>query len=89
MKVIIIGGNDCMVDNYKNLCKQYKCKVKVFTQPFTKKQIGNPDLLILFTNTVSHKMIHCALSAGKQNEVVRSHSSSMSALRDILDKHVC
>lgn len=93
MSITIIGGNDCMANNYKSLCKQYKCKAKVFTQPSgqMRKQIGNPDILILFTNTVSHKMIHCALSAvnGKESNIVRCHSSSMSALKEILEKHVC
>ncbi len=27
-----------------------------------KNQIGNPDLIILFTNTVSHKMVQFVLS---------------------------
>lgn len=91
MSITIIGGNDCMVSNYKNLCKEYSHKAKVFTQPAgsMKKQIGSPDMLILFTNTVSHKMVHCALSAvdGKCPNIVRCHSSSISALRDILEQH--
>lgn len=90
MSIAIIGGNDCMVKEYKDLCKQYRCKAKVFTQPCgIKKQVGSPDLLILFTNTVSHKMVKCALAAtnGKCSNVVRCHSSSMAALREILEKH--
>ena len=37
------------------------------------EQIGSPDLLILFTNTVSHKMVKCAITeAEKCNaEIVR------------------
>lgn len=90
MSITIVGGNDCMVKEYKNLCKSYNCKAKVFTQPGgIKRQMGSPDLLILFTNTVSHKMVHCALAAanGKCRQVVRSHSSSMSALKEILEQH--
>ncbi len=89
MSITIIGGNDCMVGNYKKLCKSYDCKAKVFTQPAgIKKQVGSPDLLILFTGTVSHKMVKCALAAvGKCPKVVRCHSSSMSALRGILEEH--
>lgn len=92
MSITIIGGNDCMVRDYKNLCKEYSCKAKVFTQPSNqmRRQMGAPDLLILFTNTVSHKMIKTALSAtsGKNSEVVRCHSSSLSALKDILEQYV-
>lgn len=90
MSVAIVGGNDCMVHRYKQLCKQCGCKVKVFTQPQgIKNQIGTPDLLVLFTNTVSHKMVKSALSStcNKTSTVVRSHSSSLSALKDILSKH--
>lgn len=63
MSVVIIGGHDRMVCQYKEICKQYKCKAKVFTQMTAKlsDQIGEPDLVILFTNTVSHKMVRCAV----------------------------
>lgn len=63
MSIVIVGGHDRMVGQYKKICKSYKCKCKVFTQmeaDFGKK-IGCPDLLVLFTNTVSHKMVKCAL----------------------------
>ena len=47
MSVVIIGGHDRMVCNYKNICKQHKCKAKIFTQMpgDFKKQIGNPDFV--------------------------------------------
>ncbi len=66
MSVVIIGGHDRMVSQYKKICRNYKCKAKVFTQMSASldKQIGSPDLLVLFTNTVSHKMIRCALDEG-------------------------
>ena len=59
MSVVIIGGHDRMVRQYKEICRNHKYKAKVFTQMCTglDKQIGSPDLLILFTSTVSHKMI--------------------------------
>ena len=88
MSIVIIGGHDRMVCQYKKICKDYKCKVKIFTQMpgNLKDQIGSPDLFVLFTNTVSHKMIRCAVDEAKRNqiEVVRSHSSSKTALEDIL-----
>ncbi|MCI5697440.1 MAG: DUF2325 domain-containing protein [Clostridiales bacterium] len=92
MSIVIIGGNDCMVCKYKNLCKDYNCEAKVFTQMkgTMKSRIGNPDLLVLFTNTVSHKMIRVATNEAKASNlpIERCHSSSLSALRGILDKHV-
>lgn len=90
MSIVIVGGNDCMVRQYKNLCKEYKCKAKVFTQMngTLRNKIGSPDFIVLFTNTVSHKMIKCALSEakGKDTIVTRSHSSSISSLKNILEE---
>ena len=59
MSVVIVGGHDRMVAQYKKICKSYKCKVKVFTHMGAdfNKQIGCPDLLVLFTGTVSHKLM--------------------------------
>lgn len=90
MSVVIVGGNECMIRQYKNLCSEYHCKAKVYPKMSGGlKSIGSPDLLVLFTNTVSHKMIRCALSESKgQNvKIERSHTSSINALKDILEKH--
>ena len=67
MSVVIIGGNECMSRKYTDICQEHGCKAKVFpkeTGPLEKK-IGSPDLMILFTNTVSHKMIQGAMKAAK------------------------
>ncbi|MEG0291265.1 MAG: DUF2325 domain-containing protein [Anaerovoracaceae bacterium] len=88
MSVVIIGGNDCMVTKYIELCKEYDYKAKVYTQMkgTLRDKIGNPDLLVLFTNTVSHKMVKCALSSakGSKTKIKRCHSSSLTALKGIL-----
>lgn len=88
MSVVIIGGNERMECQYKEICKQHRCKAKVFTKMKgnLKTQIGNPDLIILFTSTVSHKMVHCALKEAQRYNVPveRSHSSSANALNTIL-----
>lgn len=90
MSVVIVGGNECMAGRYKSLCSDYKCKAKVFPKKSGGlRNIGSPDLLVLFTNTVSHKMVQCALSEtkGRDVKVIRSHSSSMQALKSILEEH--
>ena len=90
MSVVIVGGNECMVREYKELCKEYKCKAKVYPKMSGgMKNIGTPDLLVLFTSTVSHKMVRCALNEAKgQNvRIARSHTSSMSAVKSILEDH--
>lgn len=91
MSVVIVGGHDRMVCQYKQICKNYKCKAKVFTQmPGNfKAQIGKADLIILFTSTVSHIMVSGALQEASRNNinVARSHSSSSCALKRILEEH--
>ncbi|MCD7866022.1 MAG: DUF2325 domain-containing protein [Clostridiales bacterium] len=91
MSIVIIGGHERMETQYKNICRKYKCKAKVFTKMKTdlKNKIGNPDLMILFTSTVSHKMVHCALSEAERSNAIieRSHSSSASALIGILEQY--
>ena len=81
MSVVIVGGHDRMVCQYKKICKQFKCKAKVFTHMSAdlNKQLGQPDLFVLFTNTVSHKMVKTALDEAKRSnaKVVRSRSSSL------------
>ena len=80
MSVVIIGGNECMERQYQQICKKHGCKAKVFVKEKSgfSKQIGTPDLMILFTNTVSHKMVLSAVTEAKKNDVniVRTHSSS-------------
>ena len=91
MSVVIIGGNECMVRQYKDLCQEYNFDAKVFPkQSSSLKGIGSPDLMVLFTGTVSHKMVKNALheTKGRNVRVVRSHTSSMSALKNILEEHI-
>ena len=93
MSVVIIGGNERMVCQYKEICKAHNFKAKVFTKMAAdgKSKIGKPDLIILFTSTVSHKMVHCAIQEASRNNIAveRSHSSSASALKEILGGFTC
>ena len=87
MSVVIIGGNERMVCQYTDICKDYGCKAKVFPKEHgsVKKKIGNPDLMILFTNTVSHKMVITASQEAKKNNIpiARINTSSATALRSV------
>ena len=91
MSIVIIGGNECMVCQYEKICKDYGCKAKVFAKEkgCLRKKLGNPDLMILFTNTVSHKMVNTAVSEAKKNKIriARTHSSSAAALTDVLETY--
>lgn len=88
MSVVIVGGNEGMACQYESICKEYGCKAKVFTKEngSLKRKLGCPDLLILLTNTVSHKMVISASQEAKRNHVpiARVHSSSAAALHSVL-----
>lgn len=91
MSVVIIGGHERMENRYKEICKKYNHKSKVFTKMKSDlgSQIGCPDLVILFTSTVSHKMVRCAVAESERHHsrLERSHSSSASALIQILEAY--
>ena len=91
MGVVIVGGNERMACQYETICKGYGYKAKVFCKEngSLKKKMGCPDLLILFTSTVSHKMVISAAQEAKRNNipVARVHTSSAAALHAVLSAH--
>ncbi len=91
MSVVIVGGNERMERRYKELCQQYRCEASVFTKPRggLKAKVGSPDLMIFFTDTMSHKMLHGALCEikGQNTRVEYCRSASLSALKTVLEKH--
>lgn len=90
MNIVIIGGNECMVCRYKELCREYNCNAKIYPKMSSGlKNIGTPDLLVVFTGTTSHKMVRCAMQNVKSQNVpiARCHTSSLVALRNILTQY--
>ena len=64
------------------------CKAKVYVKEngSLKKKLGTPDYLLLFTSTVSHKMMLSASKEAKRNNIPIAYvpSSSASALHSVL-----
>ncbi len=93
MSVVVIGGNDRMASRYKEICRSYNCKAKVFTQMPSdlENMIGKPDLMVVFTNTCSHKMVTSVnhRSAKFNIPVARIHNASAAALRSVLEQYCC
>ena len=73
MSVVIVGGNECMVRRYEDLCREYSCKAKVFAK----------------TDRGMQKMLSIAMGQAKKKNIPVAHSatSSVSALKNILDIH--
>ena len=91
MSIVILGGNECMERQYSDVCRKYGCKAKIFCKPGAdiKNRIGSPDILILFTHTVSHKLIQNALkNITSDTKIIRSHTSSLNSLHGILGEMV-
>lgn len=92
MSIIIIGGNEKMISKYKSVCKMHNCKAKVFVDPVRnlRKMIGSPDIIVLFTGTVSHKMVEIAVQEAEKSNisVLRSHNSSGNALSSLLEGYL-
>ena len=88
MSIVLVGGHDRMQDIYINVCSKHGVNAKVYTQMPARfdKAIGNPDRVILFTNTVSHKMVIAAVKEAKKKNIniIRCHSSSVSSLENTI-----
>ena len=91
MSVVVIGGNDRMASRYKDICRAYNCKAKVFTQMPSdfENKLGMPDLMVVFTNTCSHKMVARVNERSRKHDipVARVHSASVSALKKIMEQY--
>lgn len=79
-----------MHDEYKGICSKRGHHVKVYTQMPARfdKVIGNPDGIVLFTSTVSHKMVLVATKEAKRKKIpiIRCHNSSAASLEGLLQK---
>ncbi|MDR0513444.1 MAG: DUF2325 domain-containing protein [Treponema sp.] len=87
MNIVIVGGNERMVCQYSDICKNYGCKAKIFVKENGMKgKLGCPDLLVLFTSTVSHAMVNGVVKEAKRNNIpiARVRSSSATALDQTL-----
>ena len=87
MSAVIIGGNERMERRYSEVCADFGWKAKVYTKESSLRgRVGCPDLLIVFTNTVSQKMLMAAVKEAKKNgsEILHVNSSSVSALHSAL-----
>jgi len=91
MSVVILGGNECMVRRYQDVCAQHGHEAKVFTHLKTDMggKIGSPDLLVLFTGTMSHKLLKSAINEtrGGNTVIARAKSASVASLKAILASH--
>lgn len=91
MSVVVVGGNDRMATKYKEICKSFDCKAKVFTQMPSnfEQKLGFPDLVVVFTNTCSHKMVIQVNQKAEKHKflVAKIHNASINALKTVLEQY--
>ena len=84
MSVAVIGGIDRLRRLYEKKGLEFGFKVKVFSQkaPGIRKRLNGVKGLVLFTDTVSHRLVKEALMVARKQgiPVERSHSSSLNGL---------
>lgn len=90
MCIAVVGGVKGIERNYKESIEKHGIKCKMFNQksPDFDKKIKNVDAVIIFTNTVSHKMsIECSKICKKNNIILKQpHSSSICKLEEALNE---
>lgn len=88
MCVTLIGGMDRLKPNYMACARESGHQLKCISRNeanFADKT-GNPDMLIVFTNKVSHEARRKAscLARAKNIPIVFAHSCGISTLRECL-----
>lgn len=88
MSIVIVGGNNSVDAHYQDIRKKSNCKSKVFTQMPAdfEKNLRNPDLIVVFTEICSHKMLGTVKKSSEKSGVPVEQiiSSRVSALKEFL-----
>ncbi|SKA62692.1 DUF2325 domain-containing protein [Desulfobaculum bizertense] len=88
MCAVVVGGMDRLKRDYIDTAKRLGIRLKVFTgkENVIAPKMGQADLIVLFTNQVSHKAKKEVVSYAKANDIQlhMSHSCGISTLRSCL-----
>jgi hypothetical protein len=91
MSAVLVGGMDRLHKEYINAAKGMGVNLKVFTgqERSIKSQLGDLDMLILFTDKVSHAARQEVIKHAKSNNIPlhMAHSSGVSSLRKCISGH--
>lgn len=89
MCAALVGGMDRLRKEYIDTAKEMGVSLKVFTgqERSIKNQLGELDMMILFTGKVSHAARQEAIKHAKANKIPvhMVHSSGVSALRKCIE----
>lgn len=90
MCAAVIGGMDRLKRDYIDAAKRHGIRLKVLTGKENRigDKLGQTDLVILFTNQLSHAARREALVHARKNNipVEMSHSCGVSSLKECLSR---
>lgn len=90
MCVTLIGGMDRLRSSYMAAAREHGHTLKCISRNEANFQdkTGNPDMLIIFTNKISHEARRKAMNLAKSKNIpiVLAHSCGLSTLRECLPK---
>ena len=88
MTAAVIGGMDRLQPHYQKTARKAGYRIKMFTgaENTITERLGRIDLMIIFTNKVSHSARKNAFEAARSENipVIMCHSCGVSTLRDCL-----
>lgn len=88
MSIVLVGGMDRLEAKYLKEAKDAGMELRIFNQ--AKQNMGNrikhADVVVIFTNKVSHQARHEAFTAAKRQgiPVVMHHACGVCTLRECL-----
>lgn len=90
MCIALVGGMDRLKPEYMEICREAGHEVKCITKNqrnFTGK-IGNPDLILVFTNKISRSARDKAIMFAKRKDIPFEmlHSCGVSSLKEFLQE---
>ncbi len=93
MSIAIVGGIRSLERKYKDFLKKKKYRTKIFNQmqPEFVKRIKAVDAVIIFSDTVSHKLaVNCRKVCKKNNIcLINSSAGSICNLEKAVDEVAC
>lgn len=88
MCVTLVGGMDRLKAEYMAAAREHGCSLRCVprNERHFEGKIGNPDMLIIFTNKISHEAKRKASDLGRARgiPVCLAHSCGVSTLRDCI-----
>lgn len=93
MSIALIGGMDRLERHYRQEAARSGVELRVFSQSENNiaAKLKRFDVLVIFTNKVSHRVRNEAMAAARLNDipVFQFHSCGVCTLRDCLNCLAC